>query len=73
MERNLHSSVANYLIMSLAVADLMVACLVMPLGAYKEVSKSWLLGATVCDMWTSSDVLACKTSLSLHSYFLGGN
>ncbi|XP_017777649.1 PREDICTED: 5-hydroxytryptamine receptor-like, partial [Nicrophorus vespilloides] len=32
MERNLQN-VANYLIVSLAVADLMVACLVMPLGA----------------------------------------
>ncbi|KAH0999120.1 hypothetical protein HUJ05_008681 [Dendroctonus ponderosae] len=32
MERNLQN-VANYLIVSLAMADLMVACLVMPLGA----------------------------------------
>ena len=38
MERNLQS-VANYLIISLAVADLMVACLVMPLGAVYEVCK----------------------------------
>ena len=36
MERNLQS-VANYLIVSLAVADFMVACLVMPLGAVYEV------------------------------------
>jgi len=36
MERNLQS-VANYLIISLAFADLMVACLVMPLGAVYEV------------------------------------
>ncbi|KYN42269.1 5-hydroxytryptamine receptor, partial [Trachymyrmex septentrionalis] len=35
LERNLQS-VANYLIVSLAVADLMVACLVMPLGAVYE-------------------------------------
>ncbi|EZA48568.1 5-hydroxytryptamine receptor 2A [Ooceraea biroi] len=35
LERNLQS-VANYLILSLAVADLMVACLVMPLGAVYE-------------------------------------
>jgi len=38
LERNLQN-VANYLIVSLAVADLMVACLVMPLGAVYEVSK----------------------------------
>lgn len=38
LERNLQS-VANYLIVSLAVADLMVACLVMPLGAVYEVRR----------------------------------
>lgn len=38
LERNLQS-VANYLIISLAFADLMVACLVMPLGAVYEVRK----------------------------------
>lgn len=37
IERNLQN-VANYLVASLAVADLMVACLVMPLGAVYEVS-----------------------------------
>ena len=37
LERHLHS-VANYLIVSLAVADLLVACLVMPLGAVYEVT-----------------------------------
>jgi len=38
LERNLQS-VANYLILSLAVADLLVAVLVMPLGAVYEVSN----------------------------------
>ena len=36
LEKNLHS-VANYLILSLAVADLMVASIVMPIAAVKEV------------------------------------
>ena len=36
LERNLQS-VANYLILSLGVADLLVAVLVMPLGAVYEV------------------------------------
>ncbi len=40
IEKNLQN-VANYLIVSLAVADLMVACLVMPLGAVYEVSLSF--------------------------------
>uniref|UniRef100_A0A2P2I1E8 5-hydroxytryptamine receptor 2A-like n=1 Tax=Hirondellea gigas TaxID=1518452 RepID=A0A2P2I1E8_9CRUS len=62
LERNLQS-VANYLIMSLAVADLLVAALVMPLGAVYEVSKEWKLGAELCDMWTASDVLCCTASI----------
>jgi len=41
LERNLQN-VANYLVASLAVADLFVACLVMPLGAVYEVSTSSL-------------------------------
>ncbi|XP_045474766.1 5-hydroxytryptamine receptor-like [Harmonia axyridis] len=62
MERNLHS-VANYLILSLAVADLLVACLVMPLAAVYDVSQEWALGPELCDMWTSSDVLCCTASI----------
>ncbi|CAG7719533.1 unnamed protein product, partial [Allacma fusca] len=61
-ERSLHN-VANYLISSLAVADLMVACLVMPLGAVYEVSGRWILGPLLCAMWTSSDVLSCTASI----------
>ncbi|XP_017766856.1 PREDICTED: 5-hydroxytryptamine receptor 2A-like [Eufriesea mexicana] len=62
LERNLQS-VANYLIVSLAVADLMVACLVMPLGAVYEINEGWSLGPELCDMWTSSDVLCCTASI----------
>ncbi|XP_024874266.1 5-hydroxytryptamine receptor 2A-like isoform X1 [Temnothorax curvispinosus] len=62
LERNLQS-VANYLIVSLAVADLMVACLVMPLGAVYEINSAWSLGPELCDMWTSSDVLCCTASI----------
>ncbi|XP_045498766.1 5-hydroxytryptamine receptor [Colias croceus] len=64
IERNLQN-VANYLVASLAVADLMVACLVMPLGAVYEVSQGWILGPELCDMWTSSDVL-CSSASILH-------
>ena len=41
LERNLQC-VANYLILSLAVADLLVAVLVMPLGAVYQVSFNLL-------------------------------
>ena len=95
LERNLQS-VANYLILSLAVADLLVAVLVMPIGAIYEViqindrkcyilntsylsneqitlyfnflfvfkiSKEWMFGATLCDMWTTCDLLCCTASI----------
>ena len=39
LDRHLQS-VANYLILSLALADLLVAVLVMPLGAVNEVGQS---------------------------------
>lgn len=62
LERNLQN-VANYLIVSLAVADLMVACLVMPLGAVYVISNNWMMGPEICDLWTSTDVLCCTASI----------
>ncbi|XP_013777810.1 5-hydroxytryptamine receptor 2A-like [Limulus polyphemus] len=62
LDRNLRR-VGNYLILSLAVADLMVACLVMPLSAMYEVEEKWPLGPVLCDMWTSCDVLCCTASI----------
>lgn len=61
-ERHLRS-VGNYLVFSLAVADLMVACLVMPLGALVVVTGEWTLGARLCDLWTVADVLCCTASI----------
>jgi len=40
LERNLRTHFANYLVASLAVADMMVAALVMPVAAIKDVSIS---------------------------------
>ncbi|GFT79735.1 5-hydroxytryptamine receptor [Nephila pilipes] len=53
----------NCLVLSLAVADLLVACLVMPLGAVYEVNREWTLGKELCDIWTSFDVLCCTASI----------
>jgi hypothetical protein len=46
LERHLQH-VANYLVASLAVADLLVAALVMPLAAINEVAVKWFLGSAV--------------------------
>ena len=62
IERNLRS-LGNYLVFSLAVADLMVACLVMPIGAINEVTGKWIFGPKLCDLWTCMDVLSCTASI----------
>lgn len=61
-EKNLQTK-GNCLVLSLAVADLLVACLVMPLGAVYEVHREWNLGKELCDIWTSCDVLCCTASI----------
>lgn len=62
LDRNLRS-VANFLVASLAVADLMVAALVMPMAAVNEISGRWFLGRKLCDVWISFDVLCCTSSI----------
>lgn len=47
----------------MAKIDLCVALLVMPLALYTEVSPSWGLGQTVCNMWVSFDVTCCTASI----------
>lgn len=60
-ERSLQS-VTNYFIVSLAVADLLVAVLVMPFAVYLLVEHGrWDLGQTVCDFYIAMDV-TCSTS-----------
>jgi len=63
VERHLRVNVANYLIASLAVADLLVAALVMPLAAVNDVTRGWPLGQQLCDAWVSFDVLCCTASI----------
>lgn len=58
LERNLRT-VGNYLVLSLAIADLLVACLVMPLASIYKVLDTWTLGIGLCDVWTSADVFCC--------------
>jgi len=54
---------SNLLIVSLAVSDLLVAVLVMPLAAAYEATGNWEHGQPVCDMWTSLDVMLCTASI----------
>ncbi|XP_034951886.1 dopamine D2-like receptor [Chelonus insularis] len=54
-------TVTNYFIVSLAIADLLVAVLVMPFAVYVLVNGTWALPAFVCDFYIAMDV-TCSTS-----------
>ncbi|OCU02475.1 hypothetical protein XELAEV_18008239mg [Xenopus laevis] len=62
LERSLQN-VANYLIGSLAVTDLMVSVLVLPMAAQNQVLNKWTLGQVTCDIFISLDVLCCTSSI----------
>lgn len=54
---------ANYLICSLAVTDLLVAVLVMPLSITYIVMERWTLGYFLCEIWLSIDMTCCTCSI----------
>lgn len=56
-------SVQNFFIVSLAVADLMVAILVLPLNVAYSVLGRWQFGISLCKMWLTCDVLCCTASI----------
>lgn len=55
--------VQNFFIVSLAVADLTVAILVMPLNVMLSILGRWVLNIHICKMWLTSDVLCCTASI----------
>jgi len=53
----------NTIIVSLAVADLLLGVLVLPLSAVYEVIDSWVFGRHLCFIWLSVDVWTCTASI----------
>ncbi|XP_042217339.1 alpha-1A adrenergic receptor-like [Homarus americanus] len=62
MSRNLRSS-THYLIVNLAVADLLLGTTVLPFSATLEVSGKWYFGQVFCGVWATADVLCCTASI----------
>jgi hypothetical protein len=70
------STVTNYFIMSLAIADMLVAVFVLPISIYMVIYRhNWIFGSIICDLWVSFDMFFCTASIlnlcciSLDRYF----
>ncbi|TKS82413.1 D(2) dopamine receptor A [Collichthys lucidus] len=61
-ERALQTT-TNYLIVSLAVSDLLLATLVMPWAVYLEVVGEWRFSLIHCDILLTLDVMMCTASI----------
>jgi len=65
----------NYFLVSLAFADLFVACFAMTFNASQQIFGRWIFGSVICDMYNSIDVHASTVStlhlccISLDRYF----
>jgi len=56
----------NFFIVSLAVADMTVALLVLPLNVAYSILGRWVLGKIVCEFWLTSDVLCCTGKIWIY-------
>ncbi|KAF7491743.1 Histamine H1 receptor [Sarcoptes scabiei] len=61
-ERKLHT-VSNMFILSLAIADLIVGLVVMPLSSTYVLYGDWILGLFVCQFWLLIDYTASTASI----------
>ncbi|XP_055677409.1 octopamine receptor beta-3R-like isoform X1 [Lutzomyia longipalpis] len=55
--------ITNYFVVSLAMADMLVALCAMTFNASVELSGRWLFGAFMCNVWNSLDVYFSTASI----------
>lgn len=60
---NFHRVITNYFVVSLAMADMLVALCAMTFNASVELSGKWLFGPFMCDVWNSLDVYFSTASI----------
>ena len=62
MDKQLQT-ISNYFLFSLAVADMIIGTISMPLFTVFIIQQKWTLGRVVCDSWLSVDYLASNSSV----------
>ncbi|XP_054726415.1 octopamine receptor beta-1R [Anastrepha obliqua] len=55
--------ITNYFVVSLAVADMLVALCAMTFNASVEITGKWMFGTVMCDIWNSFDVYFSTASI----------
>uniref|UniRef100_A0AC35TLV7 G_PROTEIN_RECEP_F1_2 domain-containing protein n=1 Tax=Rhabditophanes sp. KR3021 TaxID=114890 RepID=A0AC35TLV7_9BILA len=62
-DHKLRTQRQNWLIVSLAIADLLVGLIVMPLTTAYEIIGAWRFGEILCEIWLALDVLFVTASI----------
>ncbi|MCC7160005.1 MAG: hypothetical protein IT281_10795 [Ignavibacteria bacterium] len=53
----------NFILMSLAIADLLVTTTVMIPGFIYEIKQKWIFGRIFCNIWIANDITFCTASI----------
>jgi 5-hydroxytryptamine receptor 1 len=56
-------TVQNFFIVSLAFSDMFIAIMVMPFHIVTQLIKRWVFGKIFCQIFVTSDVLLCTSSI----------
>ena len=54
---------SNYLIINLAISDLLLGIAVLPFSASYSTFGTWYFGKFLCEFWLVIDVLCCTASI----------
>lgn len=64
MDKQLQT-ISNYFLFSLAVADITIGCISIPLMTYYTAMRHWGIGYAMCQFWLSVDYLMSNASVGL--------